>query len=151
MLWTDEYPDPNEEPAAAMALENWLAFREFAQPELLYEEWELVSTVGPMDRLGYGGTLDMVITLPDGRVVLVDVKTSRKLTAYHAYQVAAYARAWRDADLQPALDEGWVLRLNKYGQGYEIREVDLETGWDGFYHAHQLYRGLELYPAWKEE
>lgn len=42
---------------------------------------------------GYAGTLDLFLVFPDGRIILVDVKTSRNIWDEHYAQLAALGRA----------------------------------------------------------
>ena len=154
LLWEEKRPDLDFESEIEVitALESWNQFRELAQPRLITQELEMVSSTGPLDVLGFGGTLDMVVELPDGRIVLLDVKTSRIINISSAYQVAAYTWAWEQTQAggpNPHIDELWVLRLGKYSVKIEVAEIDYQAAWKGFYHAHQLYQSLEGGDVWQ--
>lgn len=104
----------------------------------VHPEWIERIVVNP--EFGVAGTFDRIITLPDGRRVIADVKTGRDLSyswCEIAIQLALYATAdwmWNGTgwDKMPVLDpnEAVVLWL-PVGQGRcELHTVDTASGWE---------------------
>ena len=92
------------------------------------------------------GTLDRLARLPDGRVVVLDIKTGsgvRKIG--YAAQAAIYARAthaWTADGYEPLPDVdtsvALIAHLPAKGEGCEILEVDLARGWAVAEKCHAL-------------
>lgn len=100
------------------------------------DEWQprpvLVESVVGSRRWSYGGTLDMVVDLPDGRRMIADIKTSRSgIYPEAAYQLAAYANAefYLDANdaEQPMADLGihGALGIWVRADGYDVHPIDI--------------------------
>jgi hypothetical protein len=82
-LTTNEYPDDDDEVAPAVeAVREWVGVNDLTiiGSELLAysPEWRL------------GGTIDFLGRYPDGRVLLADFKTSKRIYSEHIIQLAAY-------------------------------------------------------------
>lgn len=70
-----------------------------------------------------GGTLDILATRPDGKVVLVDLKTSKGIYDEMLIQVAAYAAMYEETHAV-AVDECFIVRIGKEdSDDLEIRTV----------------------------
>jgi hypothetical protein len=100
---------------------------------------------------GYAGSFDMVCRLPalQDRVVVLDYKTSKAIYPDTAAQLAAYAHAPEYIDdhdtihPMPKIDTGVVVRLGADGE-YEIREMDLDHGWQLFKAAQAIHTATNL-------
>ena len=96
--------------------------------------------------MGYAGSFDMVCRLPalDDKLVILDYKTSKAIYNDTAAQLAAYANAEQYIDendvLHPMLkiEAGVVVRFGADGE-YEVKEMNLENGWQLFQAAHGIY------------
>ena len=62
---------------------------------------------------GYGGTLDVVAEGPQGRIWLLDIKTSKRVYNGHRCQVAAYAQLWDENSPDRKVHKAMVLRLGR--------------------------------------
>lgn len=145
MRWTGEFPDYDvDPPEVGTAMESWYKFREEVNPTCIWTEKQVVGVCSGKDEVGFGGTPDDLVELPDGRIILWDVKTSREISPGNGLQVAAYAQALPDIKW----DELWVLRLGKYVVGYQIERIDHHEAWLGFQYAHGLYTTLEGGRLW---
>jgi hypothetical protein len=92
--------------------------------------------------LNVAGTLDRIVTLPDGRHVILDVKTGSSIDhslGTIAAQLAIYAHAthlWNPTDgtyeAMPPVDQSMALVAHMpAGTGTcTLHEVDIEAGWD---------------------
>lgn len=95
---------------------------------------------------GYAGSFDMVCRLPalDNRLVVLDYKTSKAIYNDTAAQLAAYANAAEYIDENdrlhpmPKVDTGVVVRFAADGE-YEVREMNLDNGWQLFQAAKAIY------------
>lgn len=86
--------------------------------------------------LGVAGRPDLLCRLPDGRVAVVDCKTSGYLSAKFAVQLSAYARLGVLSGYE-APEVGIVLQVTPDGD-YNAVEVDLDEG--DFLAALDVYR-----------
>jgi hypothetical protein len=94
------------------------------------------------DEHEYAGTADRIVTLPDGRMVIFDLKTGTDLSYSYgniAVQLAAYANAewvydWRTGERKPLPDidktEGIICHLPAGEARCEFHTVDLTAGLD---------------------
>jgi len=80
--------------------------------DVLHTEISLVS-----QRYGYGGTIDLIAVI-DGKLSLVDFKSSNAVYPEHKIQVVAYAELYKERfGSYPKLIH--LLQLNKDGSGFE--------------------------------
>lgn len=97
-----------------------------------------------VDELQCAGTPDRVVKLPDGRVVVADIKTGAREPKYPlptAIQIACYSRGsvyqyTRDnprlgklADFGVDQDVGLMIHLPADGSGCALYPIDLQAGW----------------------
>ena len=118
---------------AFMAFEDWANSVNFTP---IFTEF----TVHSMTHR-YAGTTDM-LALVDGRRVVVDIKTSRRLYAEHSMQIAAYARALEEMGHGP-IDGGLLLRLPKVESdpGFEPHDVsDIDALFSAFISVRQVWQ-----------
>ena len=87
-----------------------------AQIELIYNEHPLISKY-------YGGTLDALMKF-NGRIFLIDFKTSNSIRINYALQVAAYAILLEMVE-NIQIDGCLVLQLSKTSIGYNEYIIDL--------------------------
>lgn len=119
-----------------------------------------------VDDLMAAGTLDRLYRLPDGRVVVGDVKTGSSDPAYPlsvCVQVATYAHGssynpntGARAPLHPDLDPttGLLIHLPQRGKGCRVYELDLTAGWEAARTAAQVravrrLRADDLASSWE--
>lgn len=110
-----------------------------------------VETFVVNDAVQAAGTFDRLVRLPDGRVVVADLKTGTHDANYPlgvATQIAVYANGLRyDPDtgvrsvLHPDLDlsTGILIHLPQKGEGCRLYRLDLEYGWEAAKLARQVY------------
>lgn len=92
----------------------------------------------------FGGSLDACAYDENGKIVIVDFKTSNKISDEYAYQVAAYAQAMKETYGLDYLPEGYILRLDKNKPIFEFRKIaDIQKSLDGFLHCLWLYKDLK--------
>jgi len=88
---------------------------------------------------GYGGTLDWVIR-KDGKLILVDFKTSSGIFPEMVYQLAAYKNLWNINNPDDIIGECYILRIGKEDGVFEQRRyVDLERELKIFKHLLIVY------------
>lgn len=111
------------------------------------------------DTVTAAGTFDRLVRLPDGRVVVADLKTGKHDAGYPlgvATQIAVYAngslydpetgaRAPLHADLDPTT--GLLIHLPQKGSGCQVYELDLTAGWD----AAQVAARVHVIRKWKAD
>lgn len=95
---------------------------------------------------GYAGTVDIICRI-DGRMWLLDVKSSGDIYPSHHVQTQAYARAWNEMQTDPddLVDcTGVLLLKSSTKKGYMVQECpDDEAAWDAFLAAKTIYHYLE--------
>jgi len=105
----DEYKGRNRELGNALhAYDKWSTESDF---QILGNEEPVISL-----RFGYAGTLDF---RGDGEIG--DFKTSKRISAGHWLQVAAYANAWEEMNEPKKIDWLRIVRLDKDLGIYEER------------------------------
>jgi hypothetical protein len=123
------------DPALTGYVEAAIRFQHEWQPDILLAE----VTVYNLD-LGYAGTLDLIAKLPDGRIALLDYKTSRAIYPETGAQLAAYRYAthYLDADgkAQPMPAVDWCGAVHIRADGFGVYELRADL--------HVLDRFLEI-------
>lgn len=109
------YNVPPESLCAFNSFTNWwTVLNDEYEVEILAQEYPLICPY-------YGGTLDLFITL-NGHPVLVDFKTSNRITYKHFIQLAAYVNIISESSQTTFGDEeinGYILQLDKYDISYK--------------------------------
>lgn len=98
-------------------------------------EWVCFEKAIYHDDLKYGGTLDAIAKLKNGKTVLVDVKTSNSIREEYYLQVSAYLNATRiedDVVNLKNLDGAIILHLDKQTLAWEAVNVPLIGQFDVF-------------------
>ena len=89
------------------------------------------------DKYKYAGTVDAVAKI-DGRVCVIDFKTSKKIYKPYHLQVTAYAQAIKRIDGLKQWPLGMILRLDKETGEYEMKVFEPKD------HFHIFQKCLEL-------
>lgn len=110
-----------------------------------------IETFVVIDELMVAGTFDRLVRLPDGRVVVADIKTGAHDANYPlgvATQIAVYAHGQR---YDPATGErtplhhdidlttGLLIHLPQKGEGCRVFPLDLVRGWEAAQLAAQVH------------
>lgn len=128
----------------SMAVEN---FRLWAKANV--RRWIAFEKAVYHDDLRYAGTIDAVAELLDGRIVLIDLKTSKKVNWEYYLQTIAYSHGQRYEDdcIEPgSLDGILIIHLNHETMTWESLIVadPQDELWTIFcYLCH-------IYPHWKK-
>jgi hypothetical protein len=94
------------------------------------------------EHMQVGGTLDILATRTDGRLVLVDLKSSKAIYEEMLIQAAVYAAMYEETQGQPVLDV-YVVRIGKEdADDVEVREVANRTARVAAFHALAQARRL---------
>jgi len=128
--------------------ERYVEFRRRFPINIIHSELNLIS-----DNLGFAGTLDRVVEF-NGRLLILDIKTSNSLYDHYWLQMAAYRKLLEE--VQPDLKiEGYgILWLNAntrtdgkagsvQGKGWQLieRKADeIGKDWPLFQATHQLWK-----------
>jgi len=95
-----------------------------------FEEWMRQSNVGPIsaevsmvsEQHKFGGTPDLVLRMPNGKLALGDVKTSNAVYRDYLVQVAAYGLLWNENHPDDPITEGYhIMRFSKEAPDFEHR------------------------------
>ena len=127
---------------AETAFLAYLDFERVHHVEIIESEIQLVS-----NKYGYGGTVDCYAKL-DGKIALIDFKTSNGVWPEMRCQVAAYAELLRENGYP--VEEVHLLRIDKdTGEFHHHPMKDLGMEW-------KIFKGLcEIYPlktvVWKRK
>ncbi len=90
-------------------------------------------------RFRYAGTTD-IIGLVNGKLAVIDIKTSNGIYHEMRYQVAAYQNAWEE-ETGKKCEERWIIRLGKEDGEFEaIKLDDYEKDFKAFLAALILHR-----------
>lgn len=104
-----------------------------------------------VDQIKVAGTYDRLLMLPDGRVILADIKTGADVPRYpHStcHQLSIYAHGMRyDPDdghrtpIHPRLDQsvGMLIHLPQGEARCDLYMLDIEQGWDWMLVAADLH------------
>jgi hypothetical protein len=117
-----------------------------------------VETFVVCDPVRAAGTFDRLMRLPDGRVVVGDLKSGKSEADYPlatAVQLSVYANGKRydpetgeRTDLHPDLDTsvGLLIHLPATG-GCRVITLDLEKGWQTALLAHEVHHTIRKWRA----
>ena len=143
--WIDEYGK------AQYSLEAWkmiLKFVEFwntHKPELISKEYHLFS-----DLHEYAGTADLIVRM-NGKLWLLDIKTSNSLHTSYGLQLAAYAMAWNETHSEPIQDTGilWLKAATRgegkgdtiQGKGWQLKQYgNIAANFMMFKNIYEIYK-----------
>jgi len=132
-------------------LEVWKMILKFAdfwtkyEPELVATEYHLFS-----DNHKFAGTADIVCKL-NGKLWLLDIKTSNSVHTEHNLQLSAYATAWNETHNEP-VEEAGILWLKStvrtegkgdkiQGKGWELKSTgDIQNNFEMFMKIYDIYK-----------
>lgn len=141
----------NENGGIDYKLSEWAMFERFVEftkrftYKIAYSEQNFIS-----EELGYAGTVDRVIDM-DGKLILVDIKTSGAIYPSYWLQLAAYKELIEASLGQKFIDEVAILWLNAktrtegkkgdiQGAGWQmVRREDTTKDLELFKATHQLW------------
>jgi hypothetical protein len=143
--WLDEHG------TAKYSLEVWKMILKFAdfwnthKPELVSTEYHLFS-----DLHEYAGTADLVVRI-NGKLWLLDVKTSNSLHSSYGLQLAAYAMAWNEMHNEPIQDTGilWLKASTRsegkgdaiQGKGWQLKQYgSIASNFIMFKNIYEIYK-----------
>lgn len=143
--WLDSFGN------AQYSLDVWkmiLKFTEFwnkYKPELIATEYHLFS-----DKHKYAGTADLIVKL-NGKIWLLDVKTSNSLHTSYNLQLASYAKAWSETHDTPIEETGilWLKASTRtegkgdkiQGKGWELKSIsDIDHNFEMFLKIYDIYK-----------
>ena len=95
------------DPVIGPAVDAFLEFRRHHELKPILIEERVLST-----RHDYAGTLDVYAEV-DGRVGVLDIKTSLAVYRDYGLQIAAYREALSERDDLPRAETSWILRLDQ--------------------------------------
>jgi hypothetical protein len=140
-----------EDGTVLYSLDVWRLILKFAdfwnkvKPELIATEYHLFS-----DEYEYAGTTDIICKI-DGKLWLLDIKTSNSVHTSHSLQLAAYAKAWNETHNEhiegigilwlksSARSEGKNGKIQ--GKGWELKIInDIEEKFSMFLKVYDIYK-----------
>ena len=125
---------PKQIKQAESAFAAFVRWKERVKFELVFAEHKLVS-----ETYQYGGQLDLAAV--QGRLALIDIKTSDNIYPDHIIQVAGYDNLWTENYPEKPIQEHYILRLGKNG-GFSdtfIAEAEIEDGFRAFVLLRELH------------
>ena len=136
--------EPEVSPELEAVVNNFMAWRAASDMDIRLTEAMLYSA-----KYRYAGSADAV-AYRDGKLTVLDWKTSNGIYPEYGLQVAAYAKALEEMTGEP-VSEAWTVRLGRTGLDFESqRVVDLDRAFISFRAALYLWRALQgnlLQPA----
>lgn len=128
--------DPAMLEPATKALEAFQAWRAQTSLKIVETERSMVC-----EEYRFGGTLDGIGEL-DGKLVLLDWKSSNKLYADYLIQVSAYRHLWEQTFPDRPIEGICLLRVGKEFGDFHFHSWPLEVmerGWKAFRKMRELY------------
>lgn len=140
-----------EDGTVIYSLDVWKMILKFAdfwnknKPELVATEYHLFS-----DEYQFAGTTDIICRI-DGKLWLLDIKTSNSIHTSHSLQLSSYAKAW-DETHNEKIDGVGILWLksssrsegkkgNFQGKGWEMKVVDdVDANFKMFLNVYEIFR-----------
>lgn len=115
------------------------SFRQWDKDKV--QDYQLIEKRFIHKELQYSGQMDFLITGKDGKLYLVDLKTSASPQKTYPLQMGAYAGLLNDNDIQ--IEGAMIVYLSKFGD-YPVVDYlyDLTEQWDVFKSALNCYKYL---------
>jgi len=125
---------------AMVSYHKFLEWWETQDLEVVATEIQLVNEV-----YRYGGTIDLIAKRKNGDHVLMDFKTSKKITDTYWRQAAGYAWLWEANNKQAPITSHAIVRIGKEEEGdFEVVwKDDLEKEWEVFQKQVDLYWAMK--------
>lgn len=133
---TDDY-SPNEMAAAKVGFGKWLEWKSQHKFKLVASELQLAS-----DAFQYGGTCD-IVALVDGKLTVLDIKTSKGCFQEHRTQVVAYRELLLEHGY--AIESCRIIRIGRdANEGFEDISVGaIDLHWTLFESCIKVYWDLK--------
>ena len=144
--WIEKFLDPEDDPMdlevpeepyeAYNAIIAWCKWRstKFAEMNAKFLEREAML----YHPRGFAGTCDAVLEAEDGSAILLDWKTSARISPDYGIQLGAYADAYEYVYGQ-VVSAAYIIRLDKQTAKYAQREVDLDKAREFFATDYNAY------------
>lgn len=128
----------------------------------LFKQWAVDTKINPTELEmtvqshlhHYQGTFDAVAHFGDGKLVILDWKTSSAIDDLYGAQLAAYAQGFKE-QTGMEITEGLVVRMDKKPDAKKPFEVkrfdDLPRYFEVFLHAKALYDFVNHKGVWTKE
>jgi len=125
---------------AIVSYHKFLEWWETQDLEVVATEIQLVNEV-----YKYGGTIDLIAKRKNGDHVLMDFKTSKKISDSYWRQAAGYAWLWEANNKQAPITSHAIVRIGKEEEGdFEVVwKDDLEKEWEVFQKQVDLYWAMK--------
>ena len=109
IVWINDYGKANYSLTVWQMILRFADFWNTVKPRLIATEQHIFS-----DEYQYAGTIDLVVEI-DGKIWLLDIKTSNSLHTSYDLQLAAYAQAWNENFDTPIEQTGiiWLKSLTR--------------------------------------
>lgn len=93
----------------------------------------------------YGGTIDLIANDKDGNHILIDFKTSKKISDSYWRQCAGYAQLWNENNFGKRITKYAIVRIGKEDEGdFEVVwKDDLSKEWFVFQKQVDLYWAMK--------
>lgn len=127
---------------AMVSYQKFIQWWETQDLEVVATEIQLVN-----EFYRYGGTIDLIAKRKNGDYVLLDFKTSKKISESYWRQCAGYAELWNCNHLEDGNDimDHAIVRIGKEEEGdFEVVwKDDLEKEWEVFQKQVDLYWAMK--------
>ena len=149
LVWIDEYGKAKYNLIVWQMILRFADFWNTVKPRLIATEQHIFS-----DEYQYAGTIDLVVEI-DGKIWLLDIKTSNSLHTSYDLQLAAYAQAWNENFDTPIENTG-IIWLKSSSRGADKSGKKIQgDGW-ALKSPHNSYQDnlqsfLKVYDIFKLE
>jgi hypothetical protein len=149
LVWIDEYGKAKYNLIVWQMILRFADFWNTVKPRLIATEQHIFS-----DEYQYAGTIDLVVEI-DGKIWLLDIKTSNSLHTSYDLQLAAYAQAWNENFDIPIENTG-IIWLKSSSRGADKSGKKIQgDGW-ALKSPHNTYQDnlqsfLKVYDIFKLE
>jgi len=149
LIWIDEYGKAKYNLIVWQMILRFADFWNTVKPRLIATEQHIFS-----DEYKYAGTIDLVVEI-DGKIWLLDIKTSNSLHTSYDLQLAAYAQAWNENFDTPIENTG-IIWLKSSSRGADKSGKKIQgDGW-ALKSPHNSYQDnlqsfLKVYDIFKLE
>jgi len=149
LVWIDEYGKAKYNLIVWQMILRFADFWNTIKPRLIATEQHIFS-----DEYKYAGTIDLVVEI-EGKIWLLDIKTSNSLHTSYDLQLAAYAQAWNENFDTPIENTG-IIWLKSSSRGADKSGKKIQgDGW-ALKSPHNSYQDnlqsfLKVYDIFKLE
>lgn len=141
LIEADIHGEPHPSYPAAFesrVISGYSAWRDW----LTLNRCEFYATEVPLvsEQYGFGGTIDVVLRMPNGGLSLCDWKSSAAVYADYLIQLAAYRQLWEENGHEPITEGFNLFRFSKDHGDFEHRRwPELAEAWELFKHLRAAY------------